>query len=59
MKDINKCIHDIAIAILPKALKEADISIYASEEGNLQVNSSAIVDTYVELCEALSHEFKN
>ncbi len=59
MKDINECIHDIAIAILPKALKEADISIYVSEEGNLKVKSSTIVDTYVELCEALSHEFTN
>lgn len=59
MNDTNKCIHDIAIAILPKALNEADIPIYVSEEGNVQVNSSTIVNTYVRLCEALSHEFTN
>lgn len=59
MNDTNKCIHDIAIAILPKALNEADVPIYISEEGNVQVNSSTIVNTYVRLCEALSHEFTN
>ena len=59
MNDTNKCIHDIAIAILPKALNEDDVPIYISEEGNVQVNSSTIVNTYVRLCEALSHEFTN
>ena len=59
MDNIDKCIHDIAIALLPKALEECNTPIYVfNEKGDGRVNSSEILDTYVELCESLENEFK-
>lgn len=52
--DDTKRIHDIAIALLPKALETLDIPLY-NDSG---LNSEEIVGAYKTLCSELSEEFE-
>lgn len=58
MTDTDKRIHDIAVALLPMALKECSVSIYKFDKNDVgHVNSFNIAETYRELCQAISEEF--
>ena len=58
MTDTDKCAHDIAVALLPMTLKECSVSIYKFDENDIgHINSLDIVETYRELCQAISKEF--
>lgn len=52
--DDTKRIHNIAIALLPKALETLDIPLY-TETG---LNAEEIVGAYKTLCSELSEEFE-